>query len=86
MYTKWPSEGSDCCGATEHTPDGRLLFFGPRVAMAVHETAEFECALFHGVLFLLPLATFLASALRASGLDPASCHLSCSSHTRGACD
>ena len=43
LYTKWPSELRDFyCGPVEMTPDGRLLFAGPRVAMAVHETTDFE--------------------------------------------
>lgn len=30
-------------GQTEKTPDGRLLFRGPRVAMAMHETSDYKC-------------------------------------------
>lgn len=46
MYISWHNAGKDLhCGPMEFTPDGRLLFFGPRVAMAVHETSDFECAL-----------------------------------------
>lgn len=30
-------------GATEKTPDGRLLFRGPRVAMAMHQTNDYRC-------------------------------------------
>jgi len=43
LYTVWPPEAFAFNGATEHMPDGRLIFRGPRVAMAIHETEEFEC-------------------------------------------
>ncbi|DBA77690.1 TPA: hypothetical protein ACH3X2_008392 [Trebouxia sp. C0005] len=42
LYHRWPPEALDMCGSIEHTPDGRLLFRGPRVAMAVHETDDYE--------------------------------------------
>ncbi len=42
LYHRWPPEALDMCGAIEHTPDGRVLFRGPRVAMAVHETDDYE--------------------------------------------
>ncbi len=41
----WPPEAFAYNGATEHMPDGRLIFRGPRVAMAIHETEDFECGL-----------------------------------------
>lgn len=44
LYTVWPPETFAFNGATEHMPDGRLIFRGPRVAMAIHETEDFECA------------------------------------------
>ena len=44
LYTLWPNAGKDpMSGPVQLTPDGRLLFYGPRVAMAIHETSEFEC-------------------------------------------
>ncbi|KAL3147560.1 hypothetical protein ABBQ38_014613 [Trebouxia sp. C0009 RCD-2024] len=42
LYHRWPPEALDISGAIEHTPDGRLLFRGPRLAMAVHETDDYE--------------------------------------------
>ena len=42
LFHRWPPEALDMCGPIEHTPDGRLLFRGPRVAMAVHETDDYE--------------------------------------------
>ena len=42
LYHRWPPEALDMCGSIEHTPDGRVLFRGPRVAMAVHETDDYE--------------------------------------------
>lgn len=30
-------------GPTEHMPDGRLIFRGPRMATAIHETVEYTC-------------------------------------------
>lgn len=44
LFHRWPPEALDMCGPIEHTPDGRLLFRGPRVAMAVHETDIYEYA------------------------------------------
>ena len=44
LYTLWPPEAFNYNGATEHMPDGRLIFRGPRVAMAIHETSDYECA------------------------------------------
>ncbi|KAK9829405.1 hypothetical protein WJX72_005653 [[Myrmecia] bisecta] len=41
LYTRWPPEAAIICGAVQTTADGRLLFRGPRVAMAVHETNEY---------------------------------------------
>jgi len=42
LYTPWQNAAKDRhCGAVEFTPDGRLLFFGPRIAMAIHETSDF---------------------------------------------
>ena len=43
LYTVWPPEAFAFNGPTEHMPDGRLIFRGPRVAMAIHETNNFEC-------------------------------------------
>ncbi|KAK9786282.1 hypothetical protein WJX73_000303 [Symbiochloris irregularis] len=43
MYRRWPNErGIHNNGRTEFAPDGRLLFAGPRMAMAVHESADFK--------------------------------------------
>lgn len=45
MYRRWPNEGHIHHGRTEYAPDGRLLFSGPRVAMAVHESSSFRSVL-----------------------------------------
>ena len=44
LYARsWPPEAFVFSGATEHMPDGRLVFRGPRLATAVHETVEYRC-------------------------------------------
>jgi len=43
MFARWPPEAREVCGATEAAPDGRLLFAGPRFAMAVHDTYAYQC-------------------------------------------
>ena len=42
LYTVW-HEAAGWEGPTQHTPDGRLIFRGPRVAMAVHMSADYQC-------------------------------------------
>lgn len=44
MFARWPPEAREVCGPTEAAPDGRLLFAGPRMAMAVHDTYAYQCA------------------------------------------
>lgn len=56
LYARWPHDASDMFGPTERLPDGRLLFKGPRVAMAVHETDDFRyrlCAGCHASMWCL---------------------------------
>ena len=43
LFTSWPPEAIVFSGATEHMPDGRLVFRGPRLATAIHETAAYGC-------------------------------------------
>lgn len=42
LFTSWPPEAIVFSGATEHMPDGRLVFRGPRMATAIHETIEYR--------------------------------------------
>lgn len=43
LYTNWPNHARDkACGPSEFTADGRVLFYGPRIAMAIHESTDFE--------------------------------------------
>lgn len=45
MADTWDACDVDCeaFGPTQQTPDGRLLFRGPRMAMVITWTAEYEC-------------------------------------------
>ena len=43
LFTSWPPEAIVFSGATEHMPDGRLVFRGPSLATAIHETAAYGC-------------------------------------------
>lgn len=45
MADTWNAADVDCeaFGPTQQTPDGRLLFRGPRMAMVITWTAEYEC-------------------------------------------
>lgn len=45
LFQRWPPDAALLAGATEAAADGRLLFAGPRVAMALHHTQALECAL-----------------------------------------
>lgn len=45
MFAKWPADGQHICGPEKHNVEGRLLFAGPRVAMALHSSADYTCAL-----------------------------------------
>jgi hypothetical protein len=38
LFQRWPSDCTAVCGETVLAADGRLLFAGPRLAMAVHTT------------------------------------------------
>lgn len=38
LFQRWPSDCGPICGETLLAADGRLLFAGPRLAMAVHTT------------------------------------------------
>jgi class 3 adenylate cyclase len=43
MYCPWPAaECGDYCGEEETAPDGKALFNGPRVAMAIHESNDYS--------------------------------------------
>ena len=45
MFAKWPADGHQhICGPEEHNVEGRLIFAGPRVAMALHSSADYTCA------------------------------------------
>jgi hypothetical protein len=41
VHTRWPSACAEYCGAAVPSPDGRWLFQGPRVCMAIHESPDF---------------------------------------------
>lgn len=41
MYSVWGPDCADFCGRTELAPDGKPVFKGPPVAMAVHQSCEF---------------------------------------------
>lgn len=41
MYVNWPDNIKDYFGQEIPSPDGRWLFMGPRVCMAIHESPEF---------------------------------------------
>ena len=43
MYSHWPStECGEYCGEEETAADGKALFKGPRVAMAIHESNDYS--------------------------------------------
>ncbi|KAH7623655.1 putative Adenylate cyclase [Nannochloris sp. 'desiccata'] len=43
MYCPWPAaECGDYCGEEERAPDGKVLFNGPRIAMAIHESNDYS--------------------------------------------
>ncbi|KAL4419982.1 hypothetical protein ABPG75_007080 [Micractinium tetrahymenae] len=42
MYSQWGADCADYCGKTELAPDGKPIFKGPRVAMAIHQSCEFS--------------------------------------------
>jgi hypothetical protein len=44
LFSQWPPEAQEVSGAVETAPDGRLIFRGPRVAMAIHEAHDWRCA------------------------------------------
>jgi hypothetical protein len=41
MQTHWPPCAHEYCGLSLPSADGRMLFQGPRVCMAVHEASEY---------------------------------------------
>lgn len=41
LYAHWPAAAHEVSGGQQDMPDGRPLWKGPRVAMAVHETDEY---------------------------------------------
>lgn len=46
LYTNWRGFDTlypELFGPEERTASGRLLFAGPRVAMAAHLTADYQC-------------------------------------------
>lgn len=45
MFGRWPADGAAVCFSEEHNVEGRLIFAGPRVAMALHTSTDFMCAL-----------------------------------------
>ncbi len=42
MYMPWPRDTAPYLGADVPSVDGRWLFKGPRVCMAIHQTDDFE--------------------------------------------
>ena len=38
MFARWPPGVREIFGPTQAAPDGRLLYAGPRIAMALHST------------------------------------------------
>lgn len=41
VQADWPADAKDYFGEVVRAPDGRLLFRGPRVCMAIHESPDF---------------------------------------------
>jgi hypothetical protein len=41
MYVPWTGASRDYCGAALPSPDGRWLYIGPRVCMAIHESEHY---------------------------------------------
>ena len=41
MHAKWPADAQHICGREEHNVEGRLIFAGPRIAMALHSSADY---------------------------------------------
>jgi hypothetical protein len=40
---RWPHDSTVLCGPEEYNVEGRLIFAGPRVAMALHTSHDFTC-------------------------------------------
>ena len=81
LFQRWPPDASHVSGPTEEAPDGRLLFAGPRVAMAVHNTRAHECALhtpqpFLPALSLKPFHHCCGQRRPMHACAPADCSLS----------
>ena len=45
MFNRWPHDSAVLCGPEEYNVEGRLIFAGPRVAMALHTSHHFTYAL-----------------------------------------
>lgn len=45
MFNRWPHDSAVLCGPEEYNVEGRLIFAGPRVAMALHTSHDFTSAL-----------------------------------------
>jgi hypothetical protein len=43
MFNRWPHDSTVLCGPEEYNVEGRLIFAGPRVAMALHTSHDFTC-------------------------------------------
>lgn len=41
LFGKWPADTATVCGPEQHNVEGRLIFAGPRVAMALHTSHDF---------------------------------------------
>lgn len=41
MYVPWTGVSKEYCGTALPSPDGRWLYIGPRVCMAIHESADY---------------------------------------------
>jgi hypothetical protein len=41
MYVPWTGVSRDYCGSALPSPDGRWLYIGPRVCMAIHESEDY---------------------------------------------
>ena len=41
LFARWPADSWALCGLEEYNVEGRLIFAGPRVAMALHTSPDF---------------------------------------------
>jgi hypothetical protein len=65
MQTHWPTCAHEYCGLSLPSADGRMLFQGPRVCMAVHEASEYL------VSVTCPNSRSPARCAAADGIDAA---------------